>query len=345
MAYSVLKPFLFSLDAEKAHHLTINALKVIQQHPDFLKLIFKYSEYPQLKRKVFGLEFKNPLGLAAGLDKNAEVFGAFAAMGFGFVEVGTITPRPQEGNPKPRLFRLPKNQALLNRMGFNNVGAELAARNIEKIYHLKKCVLGINIGKNKDTPNEKAHLDYGKCIEYLHPFADYFVVNVSSPNTPGLRNLLDKEPLKIILETVQNSLAKNANRSIPVLLKISPDMDESVTDDIVEVCMEFRLSGIVATNTTLSRTGLDKYPKSYIDSLGSGGISGLPMKKLSNKWIEILKRKVPVGFALVGSGGIMNASDAKEKLNSGADLIQIYTGLIYRGPGLIHEILNSLHHE
>lgn len=347
MLYSLLKPLLFRMDAEKTHHFTLSVVARFQNSfwLDVTEKFFSGSPAFRNSRNFMGLTFKNPLGLAAGLDKNAEVFPFFGALGFGFVEVGTITPLPQEGNPPPRLFRLIRDYALLNRMGFNNVGAEQAARNMEKLLPLKNTILGINIGKNKNTPNHLAHQDYSRCIEILHPFADYFVVNVSSPNTPGLRQLLDKEFLQQILESVMNTLHKHSNRQIPILLKISPDMDEESAEPVVSICSQFRLKGMVATNTTISRKNLPHYSTDELEKLGDGGISGSPLKDISNQWIARIKQLVPADFCIIGSGGIMQASDAIQKIKHGADLIQLYTGLIYHGPALIKKILKTLAYE
>jgi dihydroorotate dehydrogenase len=333
------------MDAEKAHHLTINSIKKIQKKSvlSLIRSVHKTGE--ELKVNRMGLTFRSPIGLAAGLDKNAEVFPFFDALGFGFVEVGTLTPRPQEGNPRPRLFRLKKDWALLNRMGFNNVGAEKAAKNIEENLPLKTGILGINIGKNKDTNNEDAFKDYRKCAEILFPYADYFVVNVSSPNTPGLRNLLDKDPLEKILYEVQSVLSGKSSKKIPLLLKISPDMEPESADEIMEVCIKMKLSGIIATNTTIDRNHLYGYSKEYLEKLGSGGISGKPLKEKSNRWLMLLGKNLPEDFTIIGSGGIMHAEDAREKFKNGAHLVQLYTGLIYYGPNLLSNILNSLKDE
>jgi dihydroorotate dehydrogenase len=333
------------MDAEMAHHFTINSIKKIQKKSilSVINCVIKSDE--KLKVNRMGLTFRNPVGLAAGLDKNAEVFPFFDALGFGFVEVGTITPRPQEGNPRPRLFRLKKDLALLNRMGFNNVGAVKAAKNIEDNLPLKKGILGINIGKNKDTNNEDAYKDYRKCAEILYNYADYFVVNVSSPNTPGLRNLLDKEPLEKILYEVQCVLNGKSAKKIPLLLKISPDMEPQSAEDIIDVCIRMKLSGIIATNTTIDRNYLHGYSKEYIEKLGSGGISGKPLKEKSNRWLMLLGKNLPGDFTIVGSGGIINSEDAREKFKYGAHLIQLYTGLIYNGPDLLPTILKTIKNE
>jgi dihydroorotate dehydrogenase len=345
--YPLLKQILFLLEAEKAHHLTISVLRQLQQYRFFtscFRNIYSF-QHPSLRKKIMGLEFPNPLGLAAGLDKNAEVFPVLGAMGFGFVEIGTLTPRPQEGNPRPRLFRLPRAHALLNRMGFNNVGADQAACILEKNLKICKPVLGINIGKNKITPNKEAVQDYLYCLQVLHPFADYFVINVSSPNTPGLRNLLEKEPLLHLLTEVQNKNLVLSKKPCPVLLKISPDMSEKDLDTIAEVAVTTGINGIIATNTTISRDCLFPYSSEEIQQLGEGGISGRPLKEKSRNIVKYLRERVPKEMVIIGCGGIMDGEDALSMLQSGADLIQVYTGFIFKGPSIIKTILRKLAHE
>ncbi len=332
-----IKPLLFSLSPEKAHHFSIS----------FLKAVFKIHflqrntgrcyrvEAPLLQQKLFGLTFPNPVGLAAGFDKNADFFNEIATFGFGFVEIGTVTPKPQPGNPKPRLFRLPKDKALINRMGFNNEGVDYA---VEKLKKRKKnnLIIGGNIGKNKTTPNEKAVDDYLICFHKLFPYVDYFVVNVSSPNTPNLRELQDKKPLTEILSALQAENAKKSSRK-PILLKIAPDLSFKQLDDIIEIVAETRIDGVIATNTTISRCGL-KTPKSDIDAIGNGGLSGKPLLKRSTEVIQYLKQKSHNAFPVIGVGGIMSPEDALEKINAGADLVQIFTGFIYEGPALVKKI-------
>lgn len=336
--YEFIKQFLFKMDAEKAHQFTFQLLRYTQKHPELLHWFFqKPLQANALKRELFGLQFPNPVGLAAGLDKNADAIDAMAALGFGFVEIGTITPKPQPGNEKPRLFRLVEDKALINRMGFNNVGADLAAARLAR--RKSDVIVGANIGKNKVTPNEEAYKDYEICFNTLFDFADYFVVNVSSPNTPGLRALQDKDALTKILGTLQNINMGKVN-SKPLLLKIAPDLTETQIQEVAEVAKATQLSGIVATNTTISRAGLST-SKEQVEQIGAGGLSGAPLTELATEKIKILVaalKAMDYPIPVVGVGGIMNADDAREKLDAGAQLIQIYTGFIYKGPALIKEI-------
>jgi dihydroorotate dehydrogenase len=281
-----------------------------------------------------GLTFKNPIGLAAGFDKNGQYIEAMAQLGFGFIEVGTVTPVAQEGNPRPRLFRLAEDKALINRMGFNNGGVDAMVRTLEKTKK-QGIVVGGNIGKNKNTPNEVAVDDYVKCLQKLHPHVDYFVVNVSSPNTPGLRDLQEKEPLLKLLHTLQTK-NQALGEAKPMLLKISPDLSLGQIDDVVEVVKQSGLSGIIGTNTTLDRSGLFSPHQKEI-----GGLSGKPLTSLSTNVIRHLRQKLGPTFTIIGVGGIDSPSSALEKIEAGADLIQIYTGLIYRGPGLVSEVARS----
>ncbi|MCS6819918.1 MAG: quinone-dependent dihydroorotate dehydrogenase [Chitinophagales bacterium] len=340
--YGLLKQILFRIDPEKAHHITIQALKQLNERTELLQLLFgKPIVAHELEREFWGLKFKNPVGLAAGLDKNAEVVDQMAALGFGFVEVGTITPLPQPGNEKPRLFRLEKDEALINRMGFNNVGAHLAAARLAK--RRTNIPVGVNIGKNKDTSNEQAHKDYLRCFEILYDVADYFVVNVSSPNTPGLRALQDKDSLLRILSELQNkNTAKE--RAKPLLLKISPDIAKEQVPDILEVASVTKLDGIIATNTTISREGLSATDET-IKEIGNGGLSGRPLFQRSTEVLHELSRHMKdsnIDVPLIASGGISDASLAIQKFKAGASLIQLYTGFIYRGPALIREINSAL---
>jgi dihydroorotate dehydrogenase len=286
---------------------------------------------------VFGLKFKNPVGLAAGFDKNGEFIEEFSNFGFGFIELGTVTPLPQPGNDKPRMFRLPKDEALINRMGFNNKGVDVLARKLKNVER-NGLILGGNIGKNKNTSNEQAVDDYVKCFDALFDVVDYFVVNVSSPNTPGLRELQEKAPLMHILNTLQKRNLKNGI-SRPILLKIAPDLTESQLDDIVEIVQETKIAGLIATNTTVSRadlltTGL------VVNEMG--GLSGKPVRDKSTQVIKYLHQKSKGSFPIIGVGGIHSAKDAQEKLDAGASLVQIYTGFIYEGPGLVKSILKGL---
>jgi dihydroorotate dehydrogenase len=284
-----------------------------------------------------GLKFKNPIGLAAGFDKNATMVEDLAEFGFGFIEIGTVTPLPQPGNEKPRMFRLPSDDALINRMGFNNQGVDVAADRLKRI-NKKGLIIGGNIGKNKNTPNADAVNDYIKCFDRLFDVVDYFVVNVSSPNTPGLRELQEKEPLKSILNTLQQRNRKN-DISRPILLKIAPDLTNSQLDDIIEIVKETKIAGVIATNTTLSREGLSA-PESLKNE--SGGLSGKPLSKRSTEVISYLSRQSDKSFVIIGVGGIHSPEDALEKIKAGASLIQIYTGFVYEGPGLIKRILKRL---
>ena len=291
----------------------------------------------RLEREVFGLKFKNPLGLAAGFDKNADFINELAEFGFGFIEIGTVTPLPQPGNDKPRMFRLTEDEALINRMGFNNQGVDVVAHRLRKLDR-KGLIIGGNIGKNKITPNEDALSDYIKCFDQLFDVVDYFVVNVSSPNTPGLRELQEKEPLKNILNTLQQRNLKN-DISRPILLKIAPDLTDSQLDDIIEIVVQTKIAGVIATNTTISRDGLSSPEDLHKET---GGLSGKPLRKRSTEVIRYLSENSNKAFTIIGVGGIHSPEDAIEKINAGATLLQIYTGFIYEGPGLVKRILKRL---
>lgn len=336
----LIRPILFLFPPEFIHHFTFNALRVAGQVPGLLNLVksFYSVESKSLERNLFGLTFRNPVGLAAGFDKDAKLIDELAAFGFGFIEIGTLTPKPQPGNDKPRLFRLPKDQAVINRMGFNNHGVEVA---VERLKNRRSSVIvGGNIGKNKVTPNEKAFEDYNTCFEALYPYVDYFVVNVSSPNTPNLRELQEKEPLKKLLSEVKAlSLAKEKPK--PVLLKIAPDLNEAQLNDVVEILLETKTDGVIATNTTISREGLTTSSEE-VSAIGNGGLSGKPLTKRSTEVISFLRSKLGSTYPIIGVGGIMTAQDAMDKLKAGADLVQIYTGFIYEGPDLIRSINKAL---
>jgi dihydroorotate dehydrogenase len=337
---SLLRPLLFQFDPESVHHFTATGLRAITALPG-AELLLKGRSTNVSKagvRTCFGLNFPNPVGLAAGFDKDAKLVDAMAALGFGHVEVGTLTPRPQAGNPKPRLFRLPKDQAILNRMGFNNEGVEAAARRLAN--RRSSVIVGGNIGKNKDTPNEEAVQDYLKCFRVLEDVVDYFVVNVSSPNTPGLRELQEKEPLKKLLLTLQEVNQKR-QKPRPLLLKIAPDLSPEQLDDIAEIAIDTNLAGLIANNTTISRKNL-LTSAAEVEALGAGGISGKPVREKSLEVMRQLRKTLPKSIALIGVGGIMTAADAEERLAAGADLVQLYTGFIYEGPGLIGQINRSL---
>jgi dihydroorotate dehydrogenase len=336
----LLKPLLFQLQAEKAHHFTFSLIKSLHRIPGFGILFSALYDYqhPNLATKVFGLEFKNPVGLAAGFDKDAKLIDELSNVGFGFIEIGTLTPLAQEGNPQPRLFRLPKDQALINRMGFNNQGLATAAERLKK--RKSKVLVGGNIGKNKVTPNEEAYSDYEKCFEALYELVDYFVVNVSSPNTPNLRELQDKEPLSKLLSHVQQ-LNQQKPKQKPVLLKIAPDLNHSQLDDIIAIVKETGIAGVIATNTTISREGLQESSKK-VDQIGAGGLSGKPLKDKSTEVIAYLHRQSAGTFPIIGVGGIHSPQDAMEKLKAGASLVQVYTGFVYEGPGLVKRINKAL---
>ncbi|WP_207532539.1 quinone-dependent dihydroorotate dehydrogenase [Desertivirga arenae] len=333
--YQLIKPILFRFDPENIHHFVTAALKTANKIWGVKSIqqgLFHLND-PALEKEVFGLKFKNPVGLGAGFDKNASMISELANFGFGFIEIGTVTPLPQPGNDKPRMFRLPKDQGLINRMGFNNQGVEVV---VQRLKQLKRdgLIIGGNIGKNKVTPNEEAVNDYIKCFDALFDVVDYFVVNVSSPNTPGLRELQEKEPLKRILNTLQQRNSKNGI-SRPILLKIAPDLTNAQLDDIVEIVSETGIAGIIATNTTLSREGLRSE-----NSLKSetGGLSGKPLTQRSTEVIRYISEKSGKAFPIIGVGGIQTAEDAIEKLEAGAALVQVYTGFIYEGPSIVKNI-------
>ncbi|MGH1366860.1 MAG: quinone-dependent dihydroorotate dehydrogenase [Calditrichia bacterium] len=332
----LLKPLLFLFSAETAHNVTFKLLG-IPGISHLLGWMYGYED-TQLEREVFGLTFRNPIGLAAGFDKNAIRYKQFGRLGFGFVEIGTITPEPQAGNPKPRLFRLDSDEALINRMGFNNDGLQVACERLKK--RDTSLVLGGNIGKNKMTPNEDAISDYEKCFEVLYPFVDYFTVNVSSPNTPNLRELQDKKPLTKLLNHVQQlNMAKPQQK--PILLKIAPDLSDSQLDDIIAIVKETGISGVIATNTTISRAGL-KTTAEKTEAIGNGGLSGKPLKDRSTEVIRYLHSKSGGAFPIIGVGGIHSVNDAKEKFEAGASLIQLYSGFVYEGPSLLKSIKKAL---
>lgn len=331
---------LFAMEAEDVHHLVFKVLKNVNKislSKYVLKSRYNY-ESPLLAKELFGLKFKNPVGLAAGFDKDAKLIDELANLGFGFIEIGTLTPQAQAGNDKPRLFRLPDDNALINRMGFNNEGVQAAVVRLK--LRKSSVIVGGNIGKNKITPNENAMDDYGYCVETLHPYVDYFVVNVSSPNTPGLRELQEKEPLRKLLEFVKKLTLQKPNPK-PVLVKIAPDLSVEQIEDIVEILKETKVDGVIATNTTISREGLVT-SKEDIEKIGNGGLSGKPLTLKSTEVIRYLRKQLGPTFPIIGVGGIMNANDALEKLNAGADLIQLYTGFIYEGPSIVKEINKAI---
>lgn len=341
MYKTIIKPLLFLLKPEKAHHLTFNLLRITLAIPG-MKFIFArlfVVADPKLEREVFGLKFANPVGLAAGFDKDAVLFNELQSVGFGFIEIGTVTPKPQEGNPQPRLFRLPADEALINRMGFNNRGVDHAVAQLAK-KRASGLIVGGNIGKNKVTPNESAANDYVHCFHTLFPHVDYFVVNVSSPNTPNLRDLQEKEPLTALLnELMRHNREQNLPK--PILLKIAPDLTDSQLDDIVDIIEATQIAGVIATNTTISRADLTT-SKSTIEAIGAGGMSGKPVKDRSTYVIRYLHQKSNGKFPIIGVGGIASAADAIEKLDAGASLIQLYTGFVYEGPSLPAAINRAL---
>lgn len=340
MYKSLLKPLLFLKKPEEAHHLTFDLTKLTFNLPIINSLVtsnFKLED-PRLEREVFGLKFKNPVGLAAGFDKDAKLIDEMAMLGFGFIEIGTLTPKPQEGNPQPRLFRLPQDEALINRMGFNNGGVAEAVERLKK--RKSDVIVGGNIGKNKVTPNENAVDDYLYCLEALHPYVDYFVVNVSSPNTPNLRDLQEKEPLKQLLSAVKSANDQKAKPK-PILLKIAPDLTDGQLDDIIDIVKETQIDGVIATNTTIDRSKLST-SKSEVEAIGAGGVSGKVLGERSTEVIRYLHQKSNGAFPIVGVGGIFSPEDAIEKLEAGASLVQVYSGMIYEGPSLIKKIKKGL---
>jgi dihydroorotate dehydrogenase len=325
-----IRPILFQFDPEKVHYFTFSLIRFLNKigFSAIFKALYEVKD-KRLEREVFGLKFKNPVGLAAGFDKDAKLYKELSNLGFGFVEIGTLTPKGQEGNPKKRLFRLKEDSAIINRMGFNNGGV------LEAVERLKKnngVLIGGNIGKNKVTPNEEAVNDYTICFEALFPHVDYFVVNVSSPNTPNLRELQDKKPLTELLQTLQDL---NTTKSVqkPILLKIAPDLTDDQLLDIIDIVKDTKIAGVIATNTTISREGLQSANKKEM-----GGLSGKPLTKRSTEVIRFLSEKSNKAFPIIGVGGIHSADDALEKLEAGASLVQLYTGFIYEGPQLIKDI-------
>lgn len=328
------------MSPERAHHFVFWWLRVVMAVPGVKALLGSLyaMDDSRLQKNVFGITFKNPVGLAAGFDKNAQNIDEMACLGFGAIEIGTITPKAQPGNPKPRLFRLPADNALINRMGFNNEGAIAAVEKLKK--RKSGVIVGGNIGKNKITPNEEASNDYIYCFDTLFDYVDYFVVNVSSPNTPNLRALQEKEPLKQILLSL---MERNSNRSKqkPILLKIAPDLTDSQLDDIIEIVETTKIAGVIATNTTITRNKLTTNT-TKVESFGAGGLSGTPVRQMSNRVIRYLKTNSTTKFPVIGVGGINSPEDAIEKLEAGADLLQIYTGYIYNGPGFVKEINAAL---
>jgi len=333
----IIRPFFFHFDEEFVHGFAMKSLSLSR----FIGggfVLRKLSKVKASEVEVAGLRFKNCVGLAAGFDKNAHYLHALADLGFGFIEIGTLTPRAQVGNPKQRLFRLPPDQAIINRMGFNNDGVDAVIPYLQK--RPKGVIVGGNIGKNKDTPNEEAVNDYEICFQKLFEYVDYFVVNVSSPNTPGLRELQEKGPLLKILQRLQNlNLEKTAPK--PIFLKIAPDLTHSQLDDIIEMVQEAKIAGVIATNTTVSREGL-KTSKQRIEAIANGGLSGKPLQSRALEVVEYLSKHSQNAFPIIGVGGVFTSEDAQEMLKAGASLVQIYTGFIYEGPLIVPKILRAL---
>lgn len=351
--YKLVRHLLFFFfSPERAHYFSMNCLRVLCSIGWIRRLVAaRFHPGGQHKTETsFHLSFPNPVGLGAGFDKNAKYLRELQALGFGFVEIGTVTPLPQAGNEKPRLFRLPKDSALINRMGFNNDGVEVIAKRLKQwreqrshsplTTHHFPLIIGGNIGKNKVTPNEEAWKDYEICFKELHPYVDYFVVNVSSPNTPGLRELQEKDALRRILRHLQ-MINNGKALSKPILLKIAPDLTQQQIDDVIDLALEIQLDGIVASNTTISREGLQT-PAATIEKIGAGGLSGKPVKEKSTEIVKYLHEKTGGQVTVIASGGIFTGADAREKLDAGAALVQVWTGFIYEGPAIVKKICKSL---
>jgi dihydroorotate dehydrogenase len=355
--YPLLRRFFFLFEAEKAHHLAMNILKLFCSIPPVRNLLSKYFliSHRNLQKQLFGLNFRNAVGLGAGFDKNALYLKELDTVGFGFVEIGTVTPKPQAGNDKPRLFRLKKDSALINRMGFNNDGAAVVTERLKKWREKEdrwqeqnqkseirnqKLIIGGNIGKNKSTPNEEAWKDYEICFNTLHPFVDFFVVNVSSPNTPGLRELQEKDALRKILihlQMINNGKAK----AKPILLKIAPDLTKDQIDDVIELAEEIKLDGLVATNTTISSAQL-KTSADKLKTIGTGGLSGKPLEQRSTEIVNYIHQRTNGSIPVIGSGGIFTPTDALKKIAAGAALVEVWTGFIYEGPFIVRNICKHI---
>lgn len=347
--YQLFRKIFFLFDPEAVHHFAMNYLRILAKIP-FGKNILTFFLTPKgknLKVRFLNMNFRNPVGLGAGFDKNAAYLNELEALGFGFVEIGTVTPLAQAGNEKPRLFRLPKDKALVNRMGFNNDGADVIAERLKnwrekegRQYKKLPMIIGGNIGKNKVTTNEEAWNDYAICFNKLHPYVDYFAVNVSSPNTPGLRELQEKDSLKKIL---LNLAMMNNGKAVakPVLLKIAPDLTPAQLDDVIDLALEIKLDGIIISNTTISREGLIT-PAEEVEKIGAGGLSGKPVTEKSTAIVKYIFEKTNGQVPIIASGGIFNARDAREKLKAGASLVQVWTGFIYEGPAIVSKICKKL---
>ena len=337
MYKQLIRPILFLFDAESVHHFSFASIRLVHKIPFFGALIRRLYvvSSPKLERHVFGIRFPNPIGLAAGFDKDAKLYKELSNFGFGFIEIGTLTPKPQDGNPKKRLFRLLADQGIINRMGFNNQGVDAAISRLKKN---KNVIVGGNIGKNKTTPNDQATEDYLLCFDALFPYVDYFVVNVSSPNTPNLRELQEKKPLTALLQTLQAENQKHQNPK-PILLKIAPDLTDTQLMDIIDIVSDTKIDGVIATNTTIARNGLQS--DSSI-SAETGGLSGKPLSNRSTDVIRFLHINSKGSFPIIGVGGIHTPQDAIDKLEAGASLLQIYTGFVYEGPAMVKRILKAL---
>ena len=335
MLYRAVRPFLFSLDAESAHALSLKALKFAES----TGAASLQGGVPRRPVRVMGLDFPNPLGLAAGMDKHAEYVDALATLGFGFLEIGGVTPRPQPGNPRPRVFRLPEAEAIINRFGFNSVGVDRFVENLRRARY--KGVLGVNLGKNKDTPLSEAVQDYAACLEKIYPYAHFATVNVSSPNTPELRKLQsadELEPLLGALHELRERLAQRQGRRVALAVKIAPDMDQAGLEAVARIAVAKKMDAIVATNTTVSRDGVRGLPHGTEE----GGLSGAPLREMSTQVVLKLSRILDGALPIIGVGGIMSAADAREKMQAGASLVQIYCGLVYRGPCIVRDIVAGL---
>ena len=335
--YGLARPFLFAFDAERAHGLGLASMEAAYRSG--LNPLLASAPKP-LPTKAFGLTFQNPVGLAAGLDKNGAHIDALMALGFGFIEIGTTTPRAQPGNPKPRMFRLPEQQAIINRLGFNNEGVDALVRNVGRARR-NRALLGINIGKNKDTPNESAESDYLFCLERVYPLADYITVNISSPNTAGLRELQEEQALRRLVSALrdeQEKLAGQHGKRVPMLVKIAPDLSESDIDAAGRVLGDLQVDGVIATNTTIARDGVEG--ARHAEEVG--GLSGAPLMAKSTSVLRMLRTRLPEAIPLVGVGGILHGADAATKQAAGATLVQVYTGLVYRGPALVGECVDAL---
>ena len=328
--YALARPLLFALDPESAHHLALR----------FSGLAGLFTPTPlACPVRAMGLEFPNPVGLATGFDKHAEQADALAALGFGFIELGGVTPRPQPGNPRPRMFRIPEARAIINRYGLNSVGVDVFVSNLSRFS--KKCVIGVNVGKNKDTPNEKAADDYEYCLDKLYPFVDYVTLNVSSPNTAGLRDLQETEALSALLLRIRKkreTLRDQHGRNVALALKIAPDLEDAQIRGIAAVARRAQIDGIVATNTTVSRAGVEDCPNAF----QAGGLSGAPLRERATRVLRILSAELQGEIPLIGVGGILCGADAAEKIDAGATLVQLYTGLVYRGPQLVNECIETI---